>query len=344
MKLLIITQKVDINDDNLSFFHRWIEKFSGRLEEVYVICLSVGEYDLPPNVHVFSMGKERGVPKIGQLFLLQKYLIGILPRVDGVFVHMCSIYAICSYILAKIFRKKMILWFAHKNLGWKLRLAERLVDKILTASRESCRLKRRKKIKIVGHGIDVNRFKPADSTNKKDNFVILSAGRINPSKDLETLVEAVDILIGTGNINNLRIMIAGNPITAAEDAYLKKIKDTINEKGLSDNFEFLGSVPNHKMPEYYQASDVFVNLSHTGSMDKVVLEAMACGIPVLTCNESFDSLLDEKYRFEKKNYKELADKIFRIKNNGFKDDLRKIIVDDYNLDNLMDKIINEFKV
>jgi glycosyltransferase involved in cell wall biosynthesis len=344
MKLLIITQKVDINDDNLSFFHRWVEKFSERLEKVYVICLSVGEYDLPDNVHVFSMGKEEGYSKMKQFLLLQSYLLKNLSNVDGVFIHMCSIYAICSYIPAKIFGKKMILWFAHKNLGWKLRLTEKLVDKILTASRESCRLKRRKKIKIVGHGIDINRFKPSDNTNEKNNFVILSAGRINPSKDLETLVEAADILIRKGNINNLKLMIAGNPITAAEGVYLTKIKDIINEKGLSDNFEFLGSVPNYKMPEYYQASDVFVNLSHTGSMDKVVLEAMACGIPVLTCNESFDSLLDKKYRFEKKNYKELADKIFRIKNDGFKDGLRKIVVDNYNLDNLIDKITNEFKV
>jgi len=31
MKLLIITQKVDIDDDNLGFFHRWLEKFSEKL-------------------------------------------------------------------------------------------------------------------------------------------------------------------------------------------------------------------------------------------------------------------------------------------------------------------------
>jgi glycosyltransferase involved in cell wall biosynthesis len=344
MKLLVITQKVDINDDNLSFFHRWIEKLSEKSDRIYVICLSKGEYNLPKNVEVFSLGKERGSLRIYQFLLLQWYLMKFLYKTDGVFVHMCSIYAICSYPLAKIFRKKMILWFAHKNLGWKLRLAERLVDNILTASKESCRLKRRSKIMVVGHGIDVNVFKPIDNIIKKDNYTIFSAGRINPSKDLSTLVEAVNILFKEKNIKNLKVIIAGNPITKMEKEYLDKVKLKIEEKGLYNNFDFVGSVPNYKMPEYYNMSDIFINLSHTGSVDKVVLEAMACKTPVLTCNESFNDILGDKYMFEKKNYKELADKILEIKSSSFNDCLRKIVINNHNLDNLVNNIINEFKI
>ena len=322
MKLLIITQKVDINDDNLSFFHRWIEKFAERVDNLYVICLTAGEYNLPSNVNVFSLGKERGVPKIGQLFLLQKYLLEIVPRIDGVFVHMCPIYAIASYPLVKIFRKKMILWFLHKHVGWKLRLSEKLVDGILTASEESCRLKNRRKIKIVGHGIDTERFKPAASVSKNNEFIIFSAGRIAPSKDLETLVEAADILIKEGRIPNLKVL--------------------IRERGIGGNIEFLGSVPNYKMPEYYQEADFFINLSHTGSIDKVVLEAMACGIPVLTCNEAFKKILDNKYLFNKRNPKDLTQKIMDIRNHRSEIKLREIVVKNYDLDNLITNIVKYF--
>jgi len=56
MKLLIITQKVDINDDNLGFFHRWLEKLASRFEKLSVICLAEGEHHLPSNVAVFSLG------------------------------------------------------------------------------------------------------------------------------------------------------------------------------------------------------------------------------------------------------------------------------------------------
>lgn len=47
MNLLIITQKIDQNDDVLGFFHRWVEEFSKYCELVIVICLQKGEYDLP---------------------------------------------------------------------------------------------------------------------------------------------------------------------------------------------------------------------------------------------------------------------------------------------------------
>jgi len=58
MKLLIVTQTIDSNDPVLGFFVRWVEEFSKQCEEVTVICLQKGEYELPKNVRVFSLGKE----------------------------------------------------------------------------------------------------------------------------------------------------------------------------------------------------------------------------------------------------------------------------------------------
>ncbi|KKS22293.1 MAG: hypothetical protein UU78_C0019G0001, partial [Candidatus Roizmanbacteria bacterium GW2011_GWC2_41_7] len=56
MKLIVITQKVDINDGNLGFFHRWLEKLAEKTTELRVVCLSAGEYHLPQNVKVYSLG------------------------------------------------------------------------------------------------------------------------------------------------------------------------------------------------------------------------------------------------------------------------------------------------
>ena len=74
MKLLILTQKVDKNDTTLGFFHRWIEEFSKNYEKIIVICLYKGEYNLPQNVEVYSLGKERGVSKIGYVLNFYKYI------------------------------------------------------------------------------------------------------------------------------------------------------------------------------------------------------------------------------------------------------------------------------
>ena len=58
MKLLIITQKVDKNDQLLGFFIDWIAGFSHKFEEVTVLCLEKGEFNLPENVEVISLGKD----------------------------------------------------------------------------------------------------------------------------------------------------------------------------------------------------------------------------------------------------------------------------------------------
>ncbi|KKS07724.1 MAG: Glycosyltransferase [Parcubacteria group bacterium GW2011_GWB1_41_4] len=345
MKLIVITQKVDINDDNLSFFHRWLEKLSGKVERLFVVCLAEGEHHLPKNTTVYSLGKERGYSKIRQLFRLQKFLLKNLPEADGVFVHMCPIYAVASWPLVKIFRKKMILWFLHRNVSWKLKLAEKCVAKILTASEESCRLKNRKKIEIVGHGIDTDFFKPAPfnvQPSAAGKLRIISVGRISPIKDQETLIRAIDILFNQKNIKDIEVKFFGTPLEKYERIYLEELKDLVKQKQLEGCIEFLGGVSNNEMPEYYQNADLVVNLSHTGSIDKVMLEAMACAIPVLTCNEAFRNILGEKYLFEKKNPQDLAEKIINLRAAGKDTSLREIVVKYHNLDNLIGKIIAEF--
>lgn len=352
MKLLIITQKVDINDDNLGFFHGWLEKFSEKLDKLYVICPTQGDYNFPSNVSVYSLGKEKGASKLSQWICLQKNLIQILPKINGVFIHMCSIYAIASFPLVRIFNKKMTLWHVHKSMNWKLKLAERCVDKILTASEESCRLRNREKIEIVGHGVDVEAFKPGrnisntdwDTTAENRKFKILSAGRIAPVKDQETLIRAVDILVNQKKIKNIKVQILGTPLENHEKEYLKQLRSLIQEKKLEEYIKFSGSIPYNKMPEYYQDSDIVVNLSHTGSIDKVVLEAMASGCLILTCNEAFESMFLNQYLFKKKNPQELAEKIINLRSGKKDKRLREIVVENYNLDVLIKKIIQEFNV
>ena len=58
MKLLILTQKMDKNDDLLGFFHNWVSEFAKKCEKVTVISLGIGEYSLSDNVKVLSLGKE----------------------------------------------------------------------------------------------------------------------------------------------------------------------------------------------------------------------------------------------------------------------------------------------
>src|SRR3990167_3022075 len=114
-------------------------------------------------------------------------LSGERKNYDAVFVHMNPEYVVLGGLFWKLWNKKKYLWYVHKAVDWKLRLAEKFVEKIFTASLESCRLKS-DKIVITGHGIDVNKFKSQSrygGTNLKSDgeFKIITAGRIAAVKN-----------------------------------------------------------------------------------------------------------------------------------------------------------------
>jgi glycosyltransferase involved in cell wall biosynthesis len=60
---------------------------------------------------------------------------------------------------------------------------------------------------------------------------------------------------------------------------------------LNEVVEFSGALPHERIVEVYQRADVMLNTSKTGSIDKAVLEAMACALPVVTSNEAFRVML-----------------------------------------------------
>ena len=147
------------------------------------------------------------------------------------------------------------------------------------------------------------------------------------------------------------VKIIGKP-PAGEDAYLQELRGKITEYKLGDNFEFLGGIPNMSISKYLCASDIFVNMSYTGSLDKAILEAMAAEVPVLTCNEALLDVLREYKNvlmYKKGDFKELAEKIKGIYQMTREDrsklgvGLRDIVERDHGLARLITKIIYVFQ-
>ena len=126
----------------------------------------------------------------------------------------------------------------------------------------------------------------------------------------------------------------GTPLVEAEKKYLAGLKEQVGDYKLNEHIEFLAGASHAKMPEYYQKADLFVNPSSTGSLDKVVLEAMAVGCLVLTCNEAYRKILADKYIFEKGNADNLADKIANLMTAPSDSALREIVIKHHNLNNL----------
>jgi len=351
-RLLIITQIIDVNHGVLGFFHHWVEEFSKECSVVTLICLQKGEHSYFKNVKILSLGKDncRKCNRIGYLFRFYLYIWRERNNYDAVFVHMNQLYVILGGLLWRILGKKIGLWYTHGSIPYSLWLAEVFTNIIFTASPESFRLNSNK-ILVTGHGIDTEIFIPDPNLKSHDKVMgLLTIGRISPVKDYETLLRSLSSLSVRGINFNLKII--GGPGNEEQKRYLIYLKELIKELNLSEHVELLGSLPQSQIVKYLQADEIFVSMSNTGSLDKAVLEAMACGLPVITCNEAFVSILRSFQRyliFEKKNSEQLADKIESLYMMTNEDkailcaELRNIVVCHHNLSSLIKNIILSYE-
>lgn len=273
MKLLIVTQAVDADDPVLGFFVRWIEEFAKHVEHIEVICLKEGKHALPRSVRVHSLGKEHGAASRAAYAWRFLSLAWRLRRdYDTVFVHMNPEYLVLGGLFWRLWHKPIALWYMHKSINLKLRIAELFVNKIFTASRESFRLPSRK-LHVMGHGIDTDFFSPDSSVARGD--WMLSVGRLMPSK-------RHDLVIRAAAQEGKELRIAGE---GSEHANLEALAHSLNA-----NTHFLGGLTQTALRNEYRTANVFLHTSETGSLDKVVLEALACGLPVRTNDPALKAL------------------------------------------------------
>ncbi|OGF23818.1 hypothetical protein A3H66_03455 [Candidatus Falkowbacteria bacterium RIFCSPLOWO2_02_FULL_45_21] len=350
MKLLILTQKVDINDDLLGFMHGWIAEFAKRCDQVTVVCLEKGMFDLPPNVRVLSLGKETGKSKIKYLINFYKQIWRQRENYEAVLAHMNAEYMVLGGLIWRLLGKKTGLWYVHRQINLKLRLAEKLADVIFTASPESFKLKSAK-LKIIGHGINLDKFKDNRDIGSETNFKIIYVGRISRIKNQQLLIEAINILREKGVVN-LKVDFVGRPIYQEDESYRNELINLADKYSLNNYVNFTGSVPNKDIAEVYRRADLSVNLCPTGGLDKAVLESMAMGLPVIVFNKAFAPLLKGSggLILTDLSAPELADKICALSTapkeelNLIGRSLRKKIVDQYSLSDLVKKIVNQLGV
>lgn len=82
MRVLMITQKVDLEDDILGFTHTWVNKLAERVERLYVLALAVGRHSLRDNVKLLSTGKERGNSRLERLVNFNRVVAKLILNKD----------------------------------------------------------------------------------------------------------------------------------------------------------------------------------------------------------------------------------------------------------------------
>lgn len=346
IKIVMITLKVDEEDSVVGFIPSWIEALSERIEELYVISMKnknlKNKNNKNKNIFILSNKKYK---KIFEFFLVMRKLI---KNIDVIFCHMMPLYVILAWPLAKLYKKPIFLWRAHKKISLIYRLAHLLTNYVITPSETSVPILDNKVI-IIGHGIDEKIFKH-EYTTQRDK-IILSVGRLAPIKRYELLIEAINIIFHKWGIKQIEVHIVGDVAIKRDIKYYEKLKKMVNDYKLKQVIKFIGAVPYNRMPLYYNIAYIYVHLCPTGALDKAVLEAMMASLPTVVCNEGFKYLLGEykeKLLFKEDSYIDLAEKIAMLLTSS--DDILKKIgtflqqnaIKYHALSNFMDNLVNIF--
>jgi glycosyltransferase involved in cell wall biosynthesis len=303
MKLLIVTQVVDTKDPVLGFFHEWIRALAVRFEGIVVICLKEGSHDLPQNVHVYSLGKEKG--SVSALAYATRFLSlawKLRHEYDRVFVHMNQEYILIAGWLWEILNKKVYMWRNHYAGSWLTDLAASTCTKVFCTSKHSYTAKYKKTL-LMPVGVDLERF-GTNAQIRREPHSVLFLARISPSKHPDIFIEALSVLVAKSV--PFAASLYGSPLPD-DVPYYESLTALVQERGLRDRVRFFPGIPNSQTPEVYQAHEIFVNCSQSGMFDKTLFEAAASGCLVLASSLDFKALAGDEYHFS--DAAGLADKL-----------------------------------
>jgi len=319
MKLLIVTQKLDQDDDAEGYLSGWIEEFAQQVERVIVVCRIEGKHRLPENVFVEAQGNFVSMIRT----ILKKrndydaaLLFGLNPR------------ACAGVPLWLLLQKRVGIWDGAANKFW-------LMGRVGA---------------ILGPGIDTDVFRPAAGRAVKSVFDIVSVGDMDRLHDFETLLAAAKTLHGWGKRFSVRIF--GGAHAEREKLRFNQLTNLVRESDLAEHVEFQGGVPNRELSKYVRGSDLFVGTDSGATLSRSTLEAMACGVPSLTSNKAMADALGgyrEALQYARGDSMQLAEKISwaiglsRRERDILGRDLRDIVIRRYDLRDFISRILAAYR-
>jgi glycosyltransferase involved in cell wall biosynthesis len=153
-------------------------------------------------------------------------------------------------------------------------------------------------VALLYNDIDTARFAPADPeereslrATRREKFVILVVHRIAYRRGTRLLVPALEKLAASG-ADDVRLVIAG------DGPDLERLRRDAAESACANSIEILGAIANRDLPDLYRAADCFLMPSFEEGFPRVLLEAMATEVPVVTTNAGGSAdVVGDGYRY-----------------------------------------------
>jgi len=222
------------------------------------------------------------------LFVVCPFII-FVGRIDVIQTH-GLIASFVGVFWGKIFRKRVVstthsiyafpekgiyrtfVKWIFKNSSAVLTLSEQSKKEIETLDIE------KDKVKVFTYWVDLKNFKPKENKKAarrkfgfKARFVVLFVGRLVPEKGLAQLLRS----FRKWNEDVGLVVVGDGPMKG----WVEKVEDDC------ENLRFVGRIDQKKLPEYYTSSDVTIVPSiHEEGYGRVIIESLACGIPVIGSN------------------------------------------------------------
>jgi len=291
LRLLLFNLATDADDPLLGFATVWVNRLADFCEYVDVVTMRAGRLEVADNVTVYSAGKEKGYRESRRALEFYRILMRLLAsrRYDACFAHMMPLFAGMGAPLLKLYGVPITLWFTHRQVTAKLRLALAVSSRVVTAAPSSFPIAT-DKLRPLGHGIDTDFFSPEISSPNSviDPPAVVQVARLTPIKHQETLLRTL-----ARGVNGQAIFVGGVP-PERDAGYREKLNNLADELGITDRVTFTGDLPARAVRDWYRLASVAVNLTPSGSFDKAALESMACGVPTVVAHSAFDPLLGEQ--------------------------------------------------
>lgn len=186
-------------------------------------------------------------------------------------------------------------------IRWALRRAAAVIAVSEDLARRAIMLGARpERVAVVGNGVDAERFSPVprDDARRRlglavDGRLLLSVGRLHASKGFPILVDALSRMPAGGQ--DVRLAIVGDPDDEADA--VPAIQQAIARHGLERRVQLVGGQPQDRLALWYSAADVFCLATEREGSANVLLEAQACGVPLVTTDVggNRDTVVDERY-------------------------------------------------
>jgi glycosyltransferase involved in cell wall biosynthesis len=247
------------------------------------------------------------VPRYGKFLDGALYALSLIPFLrrlrrsfdfEVIDAHFAFPDGVAATILGRVFRRPVVItlrgsivrlsgYRLHRpQLRWALSTADRVTAVADSLRQVAIRIGvAGDHVRVIPNGVDARLFTPRDRSEARracglpiHRTVLLTVAALYSWKGQHAVVEVLPELIRR-HPDVLYVMVGG--ARPEEERYTADLQATVSRLGLAAHVRFAGSRLHHELPTWFNAADLFVLATRSEGCPNVLLESLACGVPVV---------------------------------------------------------------